>query len=281
MQVRYFILPLLLIWNGLFAQSCDLITSMTFQKCADFVIDREHKIDPKKVHEGDIIYVDAGSLNNFFSSIHPVISCRYILITHDNDRAIPGKFAYALEDHKIIKWYAQNVENYSHPKLVPIPIGINYRKKIPENLSQAMALPQAAEKKYLLYMNFNIATYPRERRRVLFHFLPLPFCYSADFKAYSAFLGDVAASKFVLSPRGAGLDCFRTWEILYMGSIPVVRSSTIDSLFEGLPVLIVNSWEEVTEELLNRKYHELNCQNFKWEKLTEKYWQDLIKAQIE
>ena len=38
---------------------------------------------------------------------------------------------------------------------------------------------------------------------------------------------------FGLSPRGNGVDCHRTWEMLYFGMIPVMLRSTIDQLFDG------------------------------------------------
>eukprot|EP00581_Thalassiosira_minuscula_P011257 CAMPEP_0183725922 /NCGR_PEP_ID=MMETSP0737-20130205/21903_1 /TAXON_ID=385413 /ORGANISM="Thalassiosira miniscula, Strain CCMP1093" /LENGTH=356 /DNA_ID=CAMNT_0025957093 /DNA_START=32 /DNA_END=1099 /DNA_ORIENTATION=- len=57
--------------------------------------------------------------------------------------------------------------------------------------------------------------------------------------------------KFMLSPRGVGLDCYRTWEALYLGMIPVVKTSTLDSMYQGLPVLIVDEWSDLTPELLH------------------------------
>jgi hypothetical protein len=56
--------------------------------------------------------------------------------------------------------------------------------------------------------------------------------------------------RFVLSPRGNGLDAHRTWEALLVGAIPIVRSSALNPLYDGLPVLIVNDWPEVTPALL-------------------------------
>ena len=64
---------------------------------------------------------------------------------------------------------------------------------------------------------------------------------------------------FELSPHGNGLDCFRTWEALLLGTIPIVRSSTLDPLFEdeALPVAIVEAWSEVTDAALVRWQEEL------------------------
>ena len=38
---------------------------------------------------------------------------------------------------------------------------------------------------------------------------------------------------FVLSTRGNGLDCHRTWELLLLGSIVITRTSPLDPLFRG------------------------------------------------
>lgn len=64
---------------------------------------------------------------------------------------------------------------------------------------------------------------------------------------------------FEISPRGKGLDCFRTWESLFLGTIPIVMTTTLDPLYldEKLPVVIVQSWHEVTAKNLARWKSEL------------------------
>jgi hypothetical protein len=58
---------------------------------------------------------------------------------------------------------------------------------------------------------------------------------------------------FQLSPRGRGLDCFRTWESLFLGTIPIVRRSSLDPLYdaEELPVVRVDDFREVTAARLD------------------------------
>ena len=82
----------------------------------------------------------------------------------------------------------------------------------------------------------------------------------------------ISSSRFVLSPHGSGLDCYRTYEALYFGSYPVVRTSSLDEMFSDLPVLIVNSWSDVTENLLNDTFHRFHGANFNFDKLFTKYW---------
>jgi hypothetical protein len=80
----------------------------------------------------------------------------------------------------------------------------------------------------------------------------------------------------VISPRGNGLDTHRLWEALYLGSLPIVKTSSLDLLYQNLPVLIVQEWEQVTEELLRKKAKELTHSNP--EPLTIYYWLDQIDS---
>lgn len=59
---------------------------------------------------------------------------------------------------------------------------------------------------------------------------------------------------FEVSPHGNGLDCFRTWEAMLLGTIPIVRRSSLVPLFEdeALPVVVVESWREINAANLAR-----------------------------
>jgi hypothetical protein len=52
---------------------------------------------------------------------------------------------------------------------------------------------------------------------------------------------DMSRYRFGVSPPGNGWDCYRTYEMLYLGVIPIVeeRDSYSRELFEGLPVILV------------------------------------------
>ncbi|UJR26644.1 hypothetical protein I4U23_007961 [Adineta vaga] len=85
-----------------------------------------------------------------------------------------------------------------------------------------------------------------------------------------------------LSPRGGGLDCHRTWEALYLDVIPIVWHSTLDTLYENLPVIVINDMSELNEEYLRSKLHEIARKKVKepnvyaYEKLRNAYWRELI-----
>lgn len=90
--------------------------------------------------------------------------------------------------------------------------------------------------------------------------------------------GDFA---FEVSPRGNGLDCFRTWEALALGTIPIVKTSALDRLYrdEDLPVVIVESYREVTAGNL-RRWHAQLAGAFTAElthRLTHDYWLEKLR----
>jgi hypothetical protein len=87
---------------------------------------------------------------------------------------------------------------------------------------------------------------------------------------------------FVLSPFGIGMDCHRTWEALCLGCIPIVKTSSIDNLYNDLPVLIVKEWKVITIELLNDTISTFKAKiennEFNIEKLNLSYWLQLINS---
>lgn len=264
--------------------SYPFIAGDTFRQFCDFVVDGYEVFDPEKVKSAQTIYVEADHLERFFAQLHPLIQHPYIIVSHNTgyaaDNPIPGVFHPHLDDPKIIAWFAKNVDR-AHAKLHPLPIGLANQFWPHGNIgifSLCIKNKNKHTRNKLLYMNFSRGTYPTEREYVYNLFSQKPFCTIVPSKDMSSYLEDFASHKFTLSPRGNGLDCHRTWEALLMGCYPIVKHSTLDPLFEGLPVLIVNSWDEVTEEFLNKKYAEMSEQTYHWEKIYAQYWLDQIRA---
>jgi len=76
---------------------------------------------------------------------------------------------------------------------------------------------------------------------------------------YDALLG----AKFVASPIGYGRDCYRTWEALALGTIPVLEESTQTGAEEerakygGLPIIWVRRWDLVTPAFLRSQWEQI------------------------
>ncbi len=247
--------------------------------------------DPASVKYGDIVFIRNKRfyLEKFFTNVHPFIHAPYIILSCDGDDAIPGVYAQYLNDEKLIAWIGCNVENINHPKMIPIPIGVMgiLNPNLPIDCEEIWGKllididNGKIQKNKLVYLNVKVKTNPIERGKAVEFFRKKNFCVTIFNQPYKAYLREMATFKFVVSPHGFGLDCYRTWEALMLGCIPIVKKSSLDVLYEGLPVLIVNTWEEVTEELLTQKYIEMSQGIYQYEKLQINYWIKLIRKRID
>ena len=92
---------------------------------------------------------------------------------------------------------------------------------------------------------------------------------------------------FWISPRGHGMDCHRTWEALYLDIIPIVWNSTLNSLYENLPIVIINSHTDLTESFLREQLKKIatkkkmqltssSSDGYHYEKLRNAFWRRMI-----
>lgn len=264
--------------------SYPFISGDTFRKFCNHIFDEtDTPFIAKNVMQADTIFINGEILEDgvdvlqkFFTEQHPQIQHKYILITHNTDRSLPGKFGDYLNDEKIIAWFSQNIDR-KHHKLFGIPIGLaNYhwphgKIEIVKNALQNIPATEHRTPR-LVYLNFAIWTNPHIRAPIWDFFKSKPFCVPTSGKAYPEYLNDLKKYRFVISPPGNGLDCHRNWEALLMGCIPILKHSTIDELFENLPVIFIHDWNEVTEEFLEKKHLEMKNTKYDLRKLYAEYW---------
>jgi hypothetical protein len=86
---------------------------------------------------------------------------------------------------------------------------------------------------------------------------------------------------FVLSPCGNGLDCIRTFEALCLGCIVIIRKCELDtSMYNDLPVLIINEYYDINQDLLNNTLIEFSKKTFNYKKLKMNYWIDEVYSKF-
>jgi len=80
--------------------------------------------------------------------------------------------------------------------------------------------------------------------------------------------------RFAISPPDNGWDCYRTWEAIWLGVIPIVirTGTSFDRLFDELPVLLVDDYADVTLALLDATYDAFEARDFDLSKLTAAHW---------
>ena len=88
--------------------------------------------------------------------------------------------------------------------------------------------------------------------------------------------------KFIISPEGNGIDCHRTWEALVLGRIPIIFKHKINTIFDDLPVIIVDDWNKISKQFLEKEFDKIikNWDTYNFDKLTLKYWARKINQEV-
>jgi hypothetical protein len=215
-----------------------------------------------------------------------------ILVSGDSDDTVNEDVVRRLkpliESPKIIKWYSQNYTS-NHPKIFRLPIGLDYHSDLDmqctlspfqhECILKSIVKESVpfSQRPLLCYSNFHFCAFRhKDRVDAIVDFPENLVYYERDrLERFSAYKKQ-SCFAFVISPHGRGLDCHRTWEALILGCIPIVKTSALDSLYEDLPVLIVNQWSDVTKELLSQTVTAFANREYAYEKLTLEYWKQQI-----
>ena len=137
-----------------------------------------------------------------------------------------------------------------------------------------------------VYMNFSLWTYPAERNHVWNLFADKEWVtkgsHVATLEGRKEFLQTIRNHRFVLAPRGNGVDTHRLWEALYMGSIPIVQRHLALDEFQDLPIAWINDWSEVTPSWLDETYARMTdpqiVATYNMDKLRMSYWKSKITA---
>jgi len=270
---------------------------------------RPLRFDPAlfdRVQNGDLVWMRLIALPQFLNEAMPRIRARFALITGDEDWAIPSGFdrsSELLADSRLICWFTQNFDGTDpSDKLFPIPIGLDFhtisntRKwghwpatpaaQEAELEGLRRAAPPNAERLLRVHADFHFNKHKHQvwgdaRQAVQAALEGNP---DVQFQTKKLRRIELWREKtryaFVVSPHGNGLDCHRTWESLVLGNIVIVKRSSLDPLYEGLPVVIVNDWHEITSDNL-RRWHEQHREAFGTPgveaRLTNRYWIERVR----
>jgi len=194
---------------------------------------------------------------------------------------------------KYIRWFAQN-KDCNDDKIIPIPIGLEnmrlrtnrsshgglFSSEVKGSYQKALLIDRinnlSIEKKNLAYLNFNINTYPVERKAVWDLFKTEKWVTATSRIPMEKFYFDLASHKFVFSPRGNGVDCHRAWEALYLRTIPIVRKTTHTKEFSDLPIFFLDNWDEVCYTTLVGYYEKVKSTLYNLDKMKISYWRKRI-----
>ncbi len=96
-----------------------------------------------------------------------------------------------------------------------------------------------------------------------------------------SYLRNLRNIPFVICPEGNGVDTHRLWETLYMGGVPIIKKNIyMNKILEGLPVVVLNDWNELNDvERMRREWEGINATNWDFSKLSLSHWKNLISLE--
>jgi hypothetical protein len=177
-------------------------------------------------------------LDEFFERHAP--PHEFVLVSHNSDYPVDATRARHVCDPRLRMWFAANLVT-AGPKLRPVPLGIaNPSWPHGDGATLHRLQEEPPPKTRLFDVSFSLDTNPAERGLCVEHtgLTPEP---PRPFPAYAAAL---ASSLFCISPRGYGVDTHRTWEALYLRTVPVVTRSILTDHHGDLPLVVLEDWSE-------------------------------------
>jgi hypothetical protein len=265
-----------------------LVRGENFIKLADHVL-AHRKIkhcDPKDIKDGDIVYCDT---NKLYKWKHTLLKHKnLVIITHDSINSVVDHNATShktpcVEEYKgcFRYWFAKNC-NSKLENVIQIPLG--FKNKILDNdgkdADTINTIDISVNPTKLIYSNFNIETNPTARqhcRNICDNIKGVTVDESRI--PYKKYLERILDHKYVISPEGSGVDCYRHWESLFLGRVPIIKHGLLDELYNNLPVLIVDDWSELEHLPLDDMYDEI-LKKTNREIITQAYWDKLILDKI-
>ena len=227
-----------------------------------------------------------------------IINKPFILVTSDGDRPVPSSYNIntvqrILNSEKVIFWFTQNYDRtIVNNKLKYMPIGLDLHTSIwfinNSNISKLDYIcntrlenikREKIKNKILCDAHLSYSHIERKylcdtlKENPNIYFLQNHICFKDITELYNNY-------HFVLSPRGNGLDCHRTWEIFLAGGIVITKTTPLDNMFidNNLPVVILSEWDELNENLEEKlkiwydKYYPLTSIENIYPKMTFNYW---------
>ena len=181
------------------------------------------------------------------------------LILHNADDSFEKEHLKYFDIPNCKQIFTQNV-NVLDSRVEFLPIGIaNHFWKWGDTKKVVDVILEDIEKTDLVYDHFQerdnrVKCYESVRRE------GIPIVGTMEYEDY---LQKLKSYKYCVSPEGNGIDCYRTWEALYMKTIPICkRSILVEEFSKTFPIYIVDDWKDLDVKDLEKQYDTFNWDNW-------------------
>lgn len=245
-------------------------------------------IDVSKWKDGMKIYCWTMAADHLFTIIESSTLKDMIIITGDDDHLTNPNGTTLYDDRlnmryavpkfmpkNFKKWYSQNAE-LANNTMIPIPVGVPppWARGVNDASSLADIIVDIPRTK-LMYANFHFETNRFQRPQILYIVGTNlgKECTVANYseeksQLKSGYFRDIQEHHYVLCPPGNSKESHRMWESLYLGAIPVVEDNASNRYFaQFFPILVVERWGDITEELLKSKLDYFQSKDWRYDLL--------------
>lgn len=187
------------------------------------------------------------------------------------------------ELHSNIKhWFTTNLNTKEFgDRATLIPFGVNDERRGESEGWMQIKDFQHEQKTGLLYLNFQNHSVERVRLKQHYQSSYATVAPAANLPVRD-FLQSIARHKFTLCPSGMGLDCYRVYESIYLGSIPILKRCDFAEMLQAynLPILVVDNLFDISPQFLEIVWDQFQEREWDYRAVTKSYWKKVITEAV-
>jgi hypothetical protein len=234
-----------------------------------------------QIQSYDTIYVNTHGLTDFVETILPNITSRVILLVGQHHRVvelIPAETEVKLlNSSMIVRVFSQNLGFHfrepRHPKLAPWPYGIQPSNWPLDFLRKAIWRLQDdanhTKTKGIMHGYLSMTNLKRES---------IPSGQKLD---YTEYYDEIARHRYILSPDGDRPECYRTYEAIGLGTVPITELlADLHRHLQPAPVLFETSDWNITEAQAMERLGIMQFPTVNRMLVLEEYWLDYVQREV-
>jgi hypothetical protein len=204
---------------------------------------------------------------------------KYICICREADDPF-DELSLVKEFENVKYWFVTNCE-IKHPKVEAIPFGYSFGSTTRTEGHTELISSILRTDKTIINEVFGCCSINPDRPEIVANRAPArdaikdkPWAKWCVRLGADEYLENFYHHNFMISPAGGGIDCVRTWETLYLKSIPIVKNHIVYEHFNDMPIAYINNWSEINPSWCDAQKEQLK--NKSTDRLDMQYWIDRI-----
>ncbi len=203
------------------------------------------------------------ALLHFAQAVLPQLAAPFVLVSGSEDITLPRqtdqrwrKYNAAeqaaiqaiLDSPLLIRWFAENLDDASHPRMAPLPLGLVFGDGAADQPLDWPAVPPLAARPLRVLCAHRTREGPQwEVRRQVTALARGPWrswtTVIEEEIPEADFLRQVQGHAFVLCAQGGGLDPSpKAWAALIQGTVPLIHAPSLAGAYGLLPAIPVPGW---------------------------------------